>query len=98
MDKQFAGTQGSASKQWIYALVVCDSLLIGRTRMLLTFFSRSNDQNCVLPHSNNFKQFFVKPNTVLKTTMQQDMSDIAEFFSTFNEDPERGGSKYDSMA
>ena len=41
---------------------------------------------------------FVKPNNVLETTMRQDMSDIVGFFSTINEDLERGGSKYDSMA
>ena len=29
--------------------------------------------------------------------MWQDMSDIVRFFSTINEDPEKGGSKFDSI-
>ena len=93
MDEQFAGTQGSASKQWVYTLVVRDIALISRTSRLSTFFCHSYKQNCtcVLPHSNNFKRFFVKPN-VLETAMQQGMSDIVGFFSTINEDPKRGES------
>ena len=98
MDKQFAGTRGFASKQRVYALVVRDSALVGKIRRLSTFFSQSNEQNCVLLHSNNFERFFVKPNTVLETTMRQDMSDVVGFFSTINEDSKRGGSKYVSMA
>ena len=98
MDKQFEVTQGSASKQWEHALVVRNSVLSGRTRRQSTFFSYSYEQNCVLPYFNNFEQFFVKPNTMLESTMRQGMSDLVRFFTTINEDPEKGGSKYDSMA
>ena len=75
--KQFKATECSTHKQWTHALVVRNSVLSGRTRKQ-SFFSWSYEPNHLLPHSNNFEWFFVKPNTVLETTMRQDMSDIVD--------------------
>ena len=85
-----------ASKQWVYTLVYLLVCLMAEREGYGCFSLKVISEN-VYFHILTISINFLKPYSVL-AAMLQDMSDIVGFFSRINADPERGGSKYDSMA